>query len=260
MSFLRRFAGAGLYFRTMTVAALVWAAIAWQVGNPVLLPSPLRVAEGLLEVAADYELFENAGISLARMLLSLALASLLAIPLGFWMGMSRLAESLVDPLVEGLRPISGIAWIPLALFIFGIGNALPIFIMTYAAFFPIVLGTIAGVKAVDKRLVDAARTMGVPRATIVARVIAPASVPPLLVAVRLGAAAAWTAVVAAELIGAPSGLGYAIEWYRGLLMTPKVMAYIATIGFLGFACDALLRRLQRALTPWMPPAAELGSR
>jgi len=82
------------------------------------------------------------------------------------------------------------------------------------------------------------------------RVVVPAAIPPLLVAIRLGTAAAWTAVVAAELIGAPSGLGYAIEWYRGLLMTPKVMAYIATIGVLGFACDALLRALNRKLTPW----------
>ena len=92
------------------------------------------------------------------MLISLTLASLLAIPLGFWMGMSRLTENLVDPLIEGLRPISGIAWIPLALFIFGIGNALPVFIMTYAAFFPILLGTVAGVRGVDRRLMDAART------------------------------------------------------------------------------------------------------
>ena len=241
----------------MCVAALLWAALSWKVGNPVLLPSPVLVAEGLWELGIELELFENAAISLGRMLVSLAIASLLAIPLGFWMGMSKLTENLVDPLVEGLRPISGIAWIPLALFIFGIGNALPIFIMSYAAFFPIVLGTIAGVHAVDRRLVNAARTMGVSSATIVARVIVPACVPPLLVAVRLGTAAAWTAVVAAELIGAPSGLGYAIEWYRGLLMTPKVMAYIATIGILGFACDALLRWLNRRLTPWMTDLADV---
>ena len=247
---MKALAGFGIYLRTLTVAALLWAALSWKVGNPVLLPSPLAVAEGLWELALELELFENAAISLGRMLISLTLASLLAIPLGFWMGMSRLTENLVDPLIEGLRPISGIAWIPLALFIFGIGNALPIFIMTYAAFFPIVLGTVAGVHAVDRRLVNVARTMGVPPRTIVMRVVVPAAIPPLLVAIRLGTAAAWTAVVAAELIGAPSGLGYAIEWYRGLLMTPKVMAYIATIGVLGFACDALLRALNRKLTPW----------
>jgi len=248
----RRLGGVGIYLRTLAVTAVVWALVAWWVKNPVLLPPPTRVAEALWELAIDLELFQNAAISLGRMVLSLALAAALAMPLGFAMGMSRLAEDLVDPIVEGLRPISGIAWIPLALFIFGIGNTLPIFIMTYAAFFPILLGTVAGVHSVDRRLVNAARTMGVGQSTIIARVLIPASLPPLLVAVRLGAASAWTAVVAAELMGAPSGLGYAIEWYRGLLMTPKVMAYIATIGVLGFACDALLRKLNRTLTPWMP--------
>ena len=80
--------------------------------------------------------------------------------------------------------------------------------------------------------------MGVPQRTIVTRVVVPAALPALLVALRLGVASSWTAVVAAELIGAPSGLGYAVEWYRELLMTPQVMAFIAMIGVLGYLCDA----------------------
>jgi NitT/TauT family transport system permease protein/taurine transport system permease protein len=126
--------------------------------------------------------------------------------------------------------------------------------MFYSAFFPIVVGTIAGVHAVDRRLVDAARTMGVKRPVILARVVMPAALPAILVALRLGVASGWTAVVAAELVGAPSGLGYAVEWYRELLMTPKVMAFVATIGVLGFLCDASVRRLQTALVPWAPSA------
>ena len=92
------------------------------------------------------ELFVHAGISFGRMLISVTLASALAVPLGLLMGLSRTLDAVVDPTIEVLRPISGIAWIPLALFIFGIGNALPVFIMTYTAFFPIVLGTVAGVR------------------------------------------------------------------------------------------------------------------
>ncbi len=176
-------------------------------------------------------------------------------PLGLLMGLHPLLDRVVDPTVEMLRPISGIAWIPLALFIFGIGNALPLFIMTYAAFFPILLGTIAGVRLVDARLIEAARTMGVPQRTILTRVVLPAALPALLVALRLGVASAWTAVVAAELIGAPSGLGYAIEWYRELLMTPQVMSFIAMIGVLGYLCDRAVRELSHALTPWAPETA-----
>ena len=93
-----------------------------------------------------------------------------------------------------------------------------------------------------------------PARTIITTVVVPAATPSLLVAVRLGVASAWTAVVAAELIGAPSGLGYAIEWYRELLMTPQVMAFIAMIGLLGFLFDAALRALSRRLAPWAPEA------
>jgi len=248
------FGAAVAYVRTMVVFIVVWWAVSAWTSNTVLLPSPFAVIAAFVELAGDLELFKHAGISLGRMLLSLGLASLLALPLGIFMGLSRLFDALVDPVVELLRPISGIAWIPLALFIFGIGNALPVFIMTYAAFFPIVLGTIAGVRSVDRRLIDAARTMGVPQRTIINRVVVPAALPSMLVALRLGVASSWTAVVAAELIGAPSGLGYAVEWYRELLMTPQVMAFIATIGVLGHLSDRTLRALAERFTPWTSDA------
>lgn len=251
---LGRFGGLAVYLRTMAVFMVVWELASRWKGNSVLLPSPLRVIESLWQLALNLELFEHAAISLVRMLLSVSLAAAIAIPLGFLMGRSRTAEDLVDPLIEILRPISGIAWIPMALFIFGIGHALPTFIMFYTAFFPIVIGTVAGVQGVDRRLVDAARTMGVPPLTIMIRVVLPAALPAILVGVRLGVAAGWTAVVAAELVGAPSGLGYAVEWYRELLMTPKMMAFIVMIGVFGYLCDASVRRLQTGFTPWAPRA------
>ena len=239
-----------VYLRTMVAFFIVWALVARWTSNSVLLPSPLAVFEAIADLARDLELFLHAGISFARMVASLVIGALLAIPLGLAMGLSRTFDEIVDPTIEVLRPISGIAWIPLALFIFGIGNALPLFIMTYAGFFPILLGTIAGVRGVDRRLIDAARTMGVPERTIVTRVVIPAALPSLMVALRLGVAASWTAVVAAELIGAPSGLGYAVEWYRELLATPQVMAFIAMIGVLGYLCDLGVRALARWFTPW----------
>jgi ABC-type nitrate/sulfonate/bicarbonate transport system permease component len=238
------------YVRTMALFLAVWWGVSAWTANPILLPSPRVVVEALVELGGDLELFVHAGTSLARMILSIGLAAGLAIPLGLVMGLSRVLDDVIDPTIEMLRPISGIAWIPLALFIFGIGNALPIFIMTYAAFFPLLLGTIAGVRHVDPRMIDAARTMGVPQRTIVLRVVVPAALPALLVALRLGVASAWTAVVAAELIGAPSGLGYAVEWYRELLMTPQVMAFIAVIGLTGYLCDRAVRALADRFTPW----------
>src|SRR5277367_1081664 len=123
--------------RSLTVFALLWYLVALAVGNPVLMPTPLATLEALGSLARSGELLANVEVSLARLIVALLLALLLAVPLGILLGLSKRARVLIDPLVELIRPISGIAWIPLALFIFGIGNALPLFIMTHAAFFPL---------------------------------------------------------------------------------------------------------------------------
>ncbi len=229
---------------------LLWEGAAVWVDSPIQLPTPVVVGSALVDLAREGDLFDNASVSIERLVLSLGVAIAIAIPLGFLMGLNKTAEALVDPLVELLRPISGIAWIPLGLFIFGVGDTLPIFILVYVAFFQLLLNTVAGVKAVDPKLVAAARTMGVGRAVILRKVVTPAALPSIMVGFRLAFASAWTAIVAAELIGAPSGLGFAIEWYRELLMTPKVFAFILVIAAIGYTCDLGLRALQRRLTPW----------
>lgn len=236
--------------RSFSIFVGLWyLAFLWN-ANPLQLPSPVRVLGALMDLSTSGEVLEHAAISSGRLAVALVIALALAVPLGFLMGLSQKANAFVDPLVEMLRPISGIAWIPLALFIFGVGDTLPVFIMVYVAFFPILLNTIAGVRQVDRKLVAAARTMGVRRGAMLRHVIVPAALPTMMVGFRLGFAGAWAAIVAAELIGSPSGLGFAIEWYRQLLMTPKVFAFIAVIGIVGFLCDLALRRLQRLLTPW----------
>lgn len=240
----------GLYLRSMAVFVLVWWAAAWWIGNQVLLPSPLDTFRALIALIANGEVMANAFASFRRLAFSFVGACALGIPLGLVMGMNRIVFALVDPLIEILRPISGIAWIPLGMFILGVGEALPSAIMFYGAFFPIVINTIVGVRSVEPRLIQAAEVLGVGRLHTILHVLLPASLPNILVGLRLGAGAAWTAMVAAELIGAPSGLGFAVEWYRQLLMTPSVLAFVFTIGLFGYLFDRLLRALQTALTPW----------
>lgn len=218
--------------------------------NPLQLPSPMAVGSAIWSLASSGELLDHASISATRLLVALCVSIALAVPLGFWMGLNRNVEAYVDPMVELLRPISGIAWLPLALFIFGIGDTLPVFIMVYVGFFPILLNTVAGVRQVDRKLVAAAQTMGVSHRAMLRHVLVPAALPMVMVGIRLAFAGSWAAIVAAELIGSPSGLGFAIEWYRQLLMTPKVFAFIAVIGVVGYLCDVALRTLQRHLTPW----------
>lgn len=236
--------------RSFAVFAGLWQiAFLWN-DNALQLPSPARVLTALWDLLVSGEILEHASVSTGRMAIALVAAIAVAVPLGFWMGLSRKADAYIDPLVELLRPISGIAWLPLALYIFGVGDTLPVFIMVYVAFFPILLNTIAGVRQVDKKLIAAARTMGVRPTALLLHVLIPAALPTVMVGVRLAFAASWAAIVAAELIGSPSGLGFAIEWYRQLLMTPKVFAFILAIGVVGYLCDVGLRALQRYLTPW----------
>lgn len=239
-----------VYARAMAVFLVIWHLASLWIGNPILLPSPIAAAEALVDLTRQGEVFSNVAASLTRLGTSFALAILLGVPLGFAMGLSRNVFAMVDPVIELLRPISGIAWIPLGMFILGVGEALPTAIMFYGAFFPIVINTVVGVRSVNPGLVQAARVLGVGRAHIIRHVIWPAALPNILVGARLGAGAGWMAMVAAELIGAPSGLGFAVEWYRELLMTPSVLAFVFLIGLLGYLFDRLLRWLQRVLTPW----------
>jgi ABC-type nitrate/sulfonate/bicarbonate transport system permease component len=237
-----------VYFRTMGLFCLLWYVLSLLSPSKLLLPSPLDVVGALQETAADGELFVNAATSLVRLLISVALAFCVAVPLGLLMGLNRAWEEVLDLPVELLRPIAGIAWIPLALFIFGIGHRLPIFIMFYTAFFPLLIGTAAAVRNIDPRLLAAGATMGITGMPMIQRIVIPAALPTILVSLRLAVGGAWTAVVAAELVGAPSGLGYAIEYYRSMLSTPTVMAFIVVVGFLGFVTDRALRFVEVRFT------------
>lgn len=236
--------------RAFAVFTLLWFLGSKWIASPIQMPSPDAVFSAMAGLARKGELLSHAMISTGRLLIALAVSTVIAVPLGFVMALNREVNTFVDPIVELLRPISGIAWIPLGLFIFGVGGTLPVFIMAYVAFFPLLLNTIDGVRAIDRKLLAAAETMGVSRRGRLFQIAVPAALPSVMVGFRIAFASAWAAIIAAELIGSPSGLGFAIEWYRQLLMSPKVFAFIVVIGVVGYLCDLGLRTLQRKLTPW----------
>lgn len=231
------------FLATWHVAAMVFA-------NAVILPSPGAVASALANQIGSAELVNHAAFSGLRLVIAFAIAAAVGIPLGLSIGASWLLEDVLDPFVELIRPISGIAWIPVGLYLFGISNSLPIFIMFYVAVFPFILNTASGVRSVDRLFIRAAQTMGLSRRAILRQVVLPSSVPSMLTGARLGAGGAWLGLVAAEFIGAPSGLGFSIQWYATLLRTADMLAYVVAVGFFGFLTDWVLRQLQRRLTPW----------
>jgi ABC-type nitrate/sulfonate/bicarbonate transport system permease component len=168
-------------------------------------------------------------------------------------------EATLDPLIELFRPIGAIAWIPLAILMFGIGTGVPIFLIFYASTFPVFVNTLAGVKQVDRRLIEAARMLGASPRMIVTHVVLPATLPMMLAGARLSLGVAWASMVAAELTGSDAGLGWRIFWFQEFFAMDKVMAVILTIGVLGYTLDSALRWLQRAITRWNPES-EVASR
>ncbi len=229
---------------------LLWYVAASYVGKPNTLPSPGVVGQQAIEVIGSGELLSHTASTLRRLVVGFAVACFVGIPFGLLFGLSKSLEAYTTPLIEALRPISGIAWIPLALFVLGIGEELPHFIIFYGAVFPIILNTADAARRTDVNLLNAARTLGASRWLIMKEVVLPAALPMIFVGLRLGLGVGWMGVIASELIGAPSGLGYMIEWNRTMLMSSRVLVGVFTIGLLGYLMSLLLNFVARKSTPW----------
>jgi ABC-type nitrate/sulfonate/bicarbonate transport system permease component len=211
-----------------------------------LLPPPVLAAHEFWALLATGDLFVHTGTSLARVFSAWTITAAIAIPLGLAMGWSRRLERLVDPFVEIFRPISPLAWIPLAILWFGIGEAGKVFVVCVATLFPTLLSTIAGVKRIDPVLVHAGQVLGcTDQVSLLRKVIFPAALPSIVVGLRISFGTGWAAIIAAELVAARSGLGYLIANGMEILRADKVLVGMAMIGILGVCFDALFRFLHR---------------
>ena len=250
--------GSLYYFRTMSLFVCVWYLISLWINNRMLIPSPIEVAKALWDLFVHQDFLFDILISLRRLAFGYALAATIGIPLGFLLGLSRWMESIVSPVVEVLRPISPIAWIPIAMFLFGVGDGLAIYVIFYGASFQFLLNTIAGVKSIDKRLFEASLTMGASQWMTIKEVVFPGTLPLIIVAARLAMASAWMSIIAAELVGAPNGLGYKIEWAHSMFMSESIVAGMVTIGIFGYLSDLLIRAIGRRMLPWRKVSYGLG--
>ena len=195
---------------------------------------------------ADHRLiFQHIGASLFRVGVGFLLAVAMAVPLGLWMGwVPRVFETL-NPLFQILRPISPIAWIPIAILWFGVGNASPIYLIFISSVFPMIVQTTSGVHTIERRYLRAAENFGVSRRTLFRRVVIPATLPQIVVGMRIGLGVAWLVVVAAEMIALRSGLGYLIIDSRNAgNRYDLVIAGMILIGLIGLLLDGLMRLLE----------------
>jgi NitT/TauT family transport system permease protein len=222
----------------------IWWVVVVQTES-VIFPTPWQVVTGTLELAADGTLSEHIIASLLRVGAGFLLATLVAVPLGLWMGRVAGAYRTLNPLFQILRPISPIAWIPLAILWFGVGNVSPIFLIFIAAVFPMIVQTASGVHTIEKRYLRAAENFGVSRYTLFRQVIIPAVLPEIIVGMRIGLGVAWLVVVAAEMIALRSGLGYLIMDSRNAgNRYDLVIAGMLIIGVIGLVLDGLMRFLE----------------
>jgi NitT/TauT family transport system permease protein len=211
----------------------------------VIFPTPLQVVTGTTELVADGTLWEHIFASLMRVGTGFALAACIAIPTGLWLGRVDGAYITLNPIFQILRPISPIAWIPLAILWFGVGNMSPIFLIFIAAVFPMIVQTSAGVHTIERRYLHAAENFGVSRARLFRRVIIPAVLPDIIIGMRIALGVAWLVVVAAEMIALRSGLGYLIMDSRNAgNRYDLVIAGMIIIGVIGLILDAVMRRLE----------------
>ena len=237
----------------VAVVAL-WALVARIAANSTLVPSPAIVWQAFVAML-DGDLPRDMLASLAHLGVGYGLGALAGLGLALAAGSSRWLEAVLDPLAEFLRPISPIAWIPIAILMFGVGRLVPIFLIFYASLFPIFVSTLDGMRRVDRNIVNAAQSLGASRRTLLLHVIVPAVLPSIVAGARLSLGVAWMSLVAGEIVGGDSGIGWRILWYQEFFQMDRVMAAILIVGAMGLAADTLLRLAQRALQRVNPSLA-----
>jgi NitT/TauT family transport system permease protein len=228
----------------IAILLAVWTAVVLATRS-VIFPTPWQVARGTVELAVDGSLWRHIGASLFRVAVGFSLAVAVGVPLGLWMGWVRGAYSTLNPIFQILRPISPIAWIPIAILWFGVGDASPIYLIFISSVFPLVVQTTVGVHTIEPRYLRAADNFGVTRATLFRQVVFPAVLPQIIVGMRIGLGVAWLVVVAAEMIALRSGLGYLIIDSRNAgNRYDLVIAGMILIGLIGLGLDGVMRLLE----------------
>lgn len=233
----------------LALALLWWAATRFGWVDVLFLPAPEQLFEALQrlwqEGYLDASLLQHVGTSLLRVLLALGAAVLTAIPLGVLMGLNPLAGAALDPLVEFYRPIPPLAYLPLIVIWFGIGELSKVLLIYLALFAPLLIATAAGVRRVDRSRVQAVRCLGASRWQVVRYVILPSALPEVLTGLRIALGVGWSTLVAAELIAANRGLGFMVQSAAQFLATDVVVVGILLIAAIALAFELGLRWVQR---------------
>lgn len=211
-----------------------------------VFPSPMSVERGMSELLSKHVLWADVSDSLRRVAFGYGAAVLIGIPLGLSLGWYPAANQVVNPVIQLLRPISPIAWIPVAIIFFGIGDRAAIFLIFLGSFFPILVACVSGVSSVPSLFRGAGRNFGLSTAQLIRRIVFPAALPQILIGARIALGIAWLVVVAGEMIAVDSGLGYlVIDSRNSGKRYDLVVAAMLMIGVIGLTLDFGFRRLEK---------------
>lgn len=236
----------------------------WEIGAlmadlPQLFPTPvavvvafkdLLIAEGPADLPWAGELIGNMLVSLWRVIVGFCLAAVTGVLLGVIAGWWPRARDLVEPVVEIIRPIPPLAWVPLAMLWFGLGFRPAVFLIWLGAFFPILSNTVLGMESTPKNLIEVSKTLGANSRQILFKVGIPSALPSIMAGLRIGLGIGWMCLVAAELTGSNTGLGYLIMYYYSTMEAAKMVAGMLTIGLVGVLAFIGLKKLEDRLVFW----------
>ncbi len=215
------------------------------------IPAPYDVFNEAVRLSHSNTFFNNMLISLKRILLGFGVAVILGVTLGLIIGRYRLARQLMYPVLEILRPIPAIAWVPMAIMLWPTNEVSIVFITFIGSFFPILLSTVHGVKSVDPVLIRAARCLGAGEPALLRQVILPAALPHIFTGLSVGMGVAWVSLIAAEMISGQYGIGYFTWEAYSLIQYPDIVIGMIVIGFLGLGCSGAIRLVGRMVMPWV---------
>ncbi len=233
----------------------VWWLVTWMGWvKPLFVPAPGAILTKFVSVwqngFTNTPFLEHVFVSTARVFGAFALACLVGIPLGLAMGMSPLIRGIFDPPIEFYRPIPPLAYLPLMIIWFGIGETAKVLLIFLSVFAPVALGARSGVKSAAIEQIHAAYSFGATRWQVLRHVILPSALPEILTAMRIGIGFGWTTLVAAEMVAATEGLGYMVLSASQFLQTSTVMMGIIVIAIIAYAFDLLMRFVERRVVPW----------
>lgn len=214
------------------------------------LASPADVGRELASLAASGLLWKNVAASVVRVAVGFAFAFAIAVVLGTCVGLSRRVEAALDPTLQALRAVPSLAWVPLLLLWLGIGETPKLVLIGIGAFFPIYVNLVAGIRGVDRKLVEVAEILGIRGVALARRVVLPAALPSLLVGARIGLTQAWLFLVAAELLASTRGLGFMLTEGQQISRTDEILTAIVLLALCGKFSESAMRALERRTLRW----------